>query len=112
MIKVSVFYPNKPGSRFDGAYYLNVHMPLAARLLAPALKAVIVELGVSGGAPDQAPPYAAICGFTCETVQAFMDAFVPHQAELQGDILNYTDIAPVIQVSQLTDIEIGQPQAS
>jgi uncharacterized protein (TIGR02118 family) len=107
MIKVSIFYPSKPGSRFDGAYYLNVHMPLAIKLLGPALKAVTVELGVSGGAPDQSPPFAAICGFTCETVQAFMEAFAPHQLELQTDIPNYTDIVPVIQVSQLTDLQVS-----
>ena len=111
MIKVSIFYPNKSGSRFDGAYYLSVHIPLAIKLLGPAIKAVSVELGVSGGAPDQAPPYAAICGFTCETVQAFTEAFLPHQAELQSDIPNYTDIAPVIQVSQLTDFDVGNSEA-
>ena len=27
MIKVSVMYPNKPGARFDHAYYLQKHMP-------------------------------------------------------------------------------------
>ena len=30
MVKVSVLYPNKPGSRFDIEYYLNTHMPLSA----------------------------------------------------------------------------------
>ena len=33
MIKVSILYPSKPGSRFDVDYYLTVHMPMAARLL-------------------------------------------------------------------------------
>jgi len=28
MIKVSVMYPNTPGSRFDHAYYRDKHMPL------------------------------------------------------------------------------------
>src|SRR5690242_4815085 len=28
MIKVSVMYPNKPGARFDHAYYRDRHMPL------------------------------------------------------------------------------------
>jgi len=35
MIKVSIFYPKRPGSRFDADYYTKVHMPLAAQLLAP-----------------------------------------------------------------------------
>jgi len=25
MIRVRFFYPNKPGSRFDADYYINVH---------------------------------------------------------------------------------------
>jgi uncharacterized protein (TIGR02118 family) len=103
MVKVSALYPNKPGSRFDANYYLTVHMPLAVKLLGPALKAATAEIGVSGGMPDQTAPYAAIAGFTCETVQAFTDAFLPNAAALQGDIPNYTDIAPVLQVSELID---------
>jgi hypothetical protein len=35
MIKVSVFYPNKPGSHFDSAYYMKGHMPIATELLPP-----------------------------------------------------------------------------
>ena len=101
MVKVSIFYPSKPGARFDVDYYLNTHMPLALGLLGSAVKAVSVEIGMLGGTPDQAPPFAAICGFTCETVQAFTDAFLPNADVLQSDIPKYTDIAPVIQVSEI-----------
>lgn len=101
MIKVTVLYPNKPGSRFDVDYYLNVHMPLAIKRLDPVLKGVSVEIGVNGGTLDQAPPYAAIVGFTCESAQAFNEAFEPHSAELMADILNYTDIEPVVQIGEI-----------
>ena len=37
MIKVAFLYPNKPGSHFKADYYIDVHMPLAIRLLKPAL---------------------------------------------------------------------------
>ena len=104
MVKVSVLYPNKPGSRFDIEYYLNTHMPMAHRLLEPALKAVQVEIGSSGATPGDLPPFAAIVGFTCESYQSFADAFLPNAAALQGDIPNYTNIEPIIQVS---DIRIG-----
>ena len=99
MIKVSILYPNKTGSRFDVEYDLNVHMPLANKLLESAIKAVSVEIGLSGATPNEMPPYAAIVGFTCETVEAFNQAFLAHAAELQADIPKYTDIEPVIQVS-------------
>jgi len=101
MIKVSILYRNSPGSHFDVDYYLNTHMPLAIGLLGSAVKAVSVEIGVFGESPDQPPPFVAICSFTCETAQAFTDAFLPHAEVLQGDIPKYTNIAPVIQVSEI-----------
>ena len=104
MVKVSILYPNKPGSRFDVEYYLNTHMPMANRLLEPAIKAVQVEIGASGVTPGEMPPFAAIVGFTCESYKAFADVFLPNAAELQGDIPNFTDVEPIIQVS---DIRIG-----
>lgn len=104
MVKISVLYPTRPGSRFDVEYFLNTHMPMAEKLLGAAVKAISVEIGRSGETPDQSPPFAAICGFTCESVQAFNTAFLPIATKLQGDIPNYTDIEPIIQVS---DIRIG-----
>src|SRR5215472_213271 len=101
MVRVSIFYPSKPGSRFDVDYYLETHMPLAIGALGTAVKHVSVEIGKIGGMPDQLPPFTAICAFTCESVEAFTSAFLPHADLLQGDIANYTDIAPVIQVSEI-----------
>lgn len=101
MIKVSIHYPNKPGSRFDTDYYINTHMPMSIDRLGAALKSVSVEIGLSGPLPDQAPPYIALCHFVCESPKAFIDAFMPHAAELQGDMPNYTDIEPIIQVSEI-----------
>ena len=105
MIRVSIFYPSRPASRFDVDYYLNTHMPLALGLLGAAVKAVSVEIGVYGGMADQAPPFTAICAFTCESVEAFTAAFLPNADVLQSDIPNYTDIAPVIQVSEIRMVQ-------
>ena len=104
MIKVSILYPSKPGSRFDVDYYLQVHMPMAVRLLGSAMKAVSVEIGVSGVIPGQPAPFAAIVGFTCESAEAFNAAFLPVAGQLQGDIPKYTDIEPVIQMSEIREI--------
>ena len=103
MVKVTVLYPNKPDARFDVEYYLNTHMPMSARLLGAAVKAITVEIGRPGPEGETAP-FAAICGFTCETVEDFVEAFTPVAGQLQGDIPAYTDITPVIQIS---DIRIG-----
>lgn len=101
MVRVSIFYPSKPGARFDVDYYLNTHMPLAIGTLGSAIKAVSVEIGLISGQPDQPPPFTAICAFTCDTVADFTAAFLPNADVLQGDIPNYTDIAPIIQVSEI-----------
>src|SRR4051794_22109586 len=103
MVRITILYPNTPGSRFDVEYYLNTHMPMSARLLGAAVKAITVDIGRPGLGGEPAP-FAAICGFACETVEDFMGAFTPVASELQGDIPQYTDIEPVIQVS---DLRIG-----
>ena len=105
MIRVTFLYPNTPGSRFDAEYYISTHMPLAIRLLKPALKAVSAEIGISSAMPNQPTPNAAIAAFTFESVQAFTEAVMPHYAELQGDIPKYTDIEPVVQISEIRIFE-------
>lgn len=106
MIRVSVTYPNKAGTHFNADYYLKVHMPMAAKLLGHAIKSVTAEIGIGGEVPGSPAPYAAIAGFTCESVDAFAQAFTPVAEKLQGDIPNYTDIEPVIQISDLTEFPI------
>ncbi|MGA9669327.1 MAG: EthD family reductase [Terracidiphilus sp.] len=101
MVRVTFLYPNKSGSRFNADYYVDVHMPLGIRLLGQALKGVSAEIGISSAMPDQPAPYAAIATFDFESVKAFTEAVIPHYKELQGDIPNYTDIEPVVQISEL-----------
>jgi uncharacterized protein (TIGR02118 family) len=108
MVKVSVTYPGKPGSRFDTEYYLKVHMPMSAKLLGTAIKSVTAEIGVGGATPGEPPTYVAIAGFTCESAETFLQAFLPVSAQLQADILNYTDIEPVIQFSSLFEFTATQ----
>lgn len=42
-----------------------------------------------------------MCAFICESVEAYEAAIQPHRAEILGDIPNYTDIAPVLQISEI-----------
>jgi len=60
VIKVSVLYPKQEGSHFDMDYYCATHMPMAQRLLAPAIKGIAVEQGICGNTPDSPPTYAAM----------------------------------------------------
>ena len=104
MIKVSVLYPNTPGSRFDVDYYTSTHMPMSVRLLGAALKDVSVEIGIGSAVRGDPAPFAAIAGFTCESVEAFTAAFMPVADQLQADIPKYTDIRPILQISELKQI--------
>jgi uncharacterized protein (TIGR02118 family) len=101
MIKVTFLYPNNPGGHFNADHYIHVHIPMAINLLGTALKGATAEIGISSAMPTDLPPYAAIAKFTFESVQAFGEAVMPHYQKLQGDIPNYTDIEPIIQISDL-----------
>ena len=101
MIKVSVFYPNKPGARFDHAYYKDKHMPLVKARMGAHCKYYTVDKGLAGGAPNTAPPYIGMCHIFCDSVEAFQAGFGPHAEEILKDIPKYTDLEPVIQISEV-----------
>jgi uncharacterized protein (TIGR02118 family) len=101
MIKVGVFYPNGQDAKFDMDYYLKKHIPMAKQKIGAALKAVAVEQGVAGAQPGTPPTYLAIGHLTFDSLDAFTAAFLPHAAEIQGDIANYTNVQPVIQFSEI-----------
>ena len=101
MIKVSVLYPNGERNVFDMKYYLAKHIPLVRRLIGTALRKVEVEEGLGGLAAGSPPAYLAMGHLFFESVQAFQVAFDPHAAEITGDIPNYTNTKPTIQISEL-----------
>jgi uncharacterized protein (TIGR02118 family) len=101
MIKVSVMYPNTPGARFDHAYYRDTHMPLIKRRMGDSCKSYTIDKGIAGREPGAPPTYVAMCHLYCESVDAFQAGFGPHAEEVRGDIRNYTDLTPVIQISEV-----------
>jgi uncharacterized protein (TIGR02118 family) len=101
MIKVSVVYPNKAGSRFDIEYYCSSHMPMVADRLGAALIKTEVDQGIGGGMPGSPAAFAAMGHLYFDSVAAFQGAIMPHFAEIMEDVANYTDIEPVIQISEI-----------
>ena len=101
MVKISILYPQTPGSSFDMEYYLSSHMPMSLGLLRshPGFIALSVERGVPAPQSGLAPAYVAMCHYTFTSAEDFVAAFMPHAAALQSDIPNYTSIAPVVQFS-------------
>ena len=101
MIKVTVFYPNDEGKKFDMEYYCNNHMPMVQEKLGDACKSIAVEQGLGGTEPGSPATYIAMGHLYLDSVEAFQAAFGPHAAEIMGDVPNYTDIQPSIQISEV-----------
>jgi uncharacterized protein (TIGR02118 family) len=102
MIKVAVLYPNGSGAKFDMKYYVTKHMPMVRDRCGPACRGIAAESGLAGGAPGAPAPYIAAGYLTFDSVAAFQQAFAPHAAEIMGDIPNYTNTTPVVQISEVT----------
>lgn len=102
MIKVTVLYPQAPGTRFDHDYYRDSHMPMLQARLGSALLRYTVERGLANGmAPDQPPPFVGGCELFFDSVDTFQAAFAAHAAEILADIPNYTDRQPVAQINEI-----------
>src|SRR4051794_32698957 len=101
MIKVSVMYANTPGARFDHAYYRDKHMPLLKTRLGDACRSYTVDRGLAGATPGSPAPYIGMCHIFFDSLESFQTSFAPHAKEIMGDIPNYTDLSPLIQISEV-----------
>ena len=101
MIRVTVLYPNAGGSKFDMQYYCNRHIPMVKQKLGAACKRLDVDQGLGGPEPGSKPAFVAIAHVLFDSVDAFQKAFGPHADAIMGDIPNYTDINPIIQLNEV-----------
>uniref|UniRef100_C6E2D0 Ethyl tert-butyl ether degradation EthD n=1 Tax=Geobacter sp. (strain M21) TaxID=443144 RepID=C6E2D0_GEOSM len=101
MIRCSVAYPRTAGKRFDLEYYKNNHVPLVKRRLAP------IKVEIDAGVPNHAgepSPFLAVGHMTFETMEQLLAKYAAAAQELHADIPNYTDIEPIIQLSEVIEI--------
>ena len=101
MIKVSVLYPNGEGNKIDLDYYCNQHVAMVGGLLGDAVKGATVEKGLGGAAPDSPATYAAIGNLYFESMESFQKSFGPNAEKIMADLPNFTNIEPVIQISEV-----------
>ena len=93
MIRFSVFYPSGDDTTFDHDYYRDKHVPLAVRTW--GLDGAEIDKGVDG-------PYVAAVHFTFDSLEAMGAAMgVEGTGDVMADVANYTDIAPVMQTSEI-----------
>ncbi|WP_396591244.1 EthD family reductase [Allomuricauda sp. R78024] len=101
MVKVTILYPNGDGKTFDMNYYSNKHMPMVASLLGDSLKLSKIDKGIAGRTPDEPIPYLAIGYLYFDKLSAYQNSFGPNAEKIVGDIPNYTNIQPVVQISEI-----------
>ena len=105
MIKVAIFYPNGEDKTFDMDYYSNKHMPMAADLFGDSLKAMSIDKGLANANPELPLQYVAIGYFYFDTMTAFENSMGPNSEKLKADVPNYTNIQPVLQISEVQTVE-------
>jgi uncharacterized protein (TIGR02118 family) len=101
LIKVSVLYPYAEGKTFNMEYYEAKHMPMVAGYLGSNLVKYTIEKGLASGIPNQALPYMAIGIFYIKSLSDYQTAIGPHRDAIRADFPNYTNVTPIILVSEV-----------
>jgi uncharacterized protein (TIGR02118 family) len=93
---VTVAYPNQSGAKFDFDYYMQKHIPMVASLLGTSIE---VSKGI--GTPT-GEPVASLCvaRIHIRSIEEFSAAMAKHGAQIIGDIPNYTNIQPTLQIDE------------
>jgi uncharacterized protein (TIGR02118 family) len=103
MIKISVMYPSSANATFDHDYYRDRHMKMVQNLFGSACLHYTIDRGLGSAVPGNAPPFVAMCHIYSESTDVFQAAMSVHGEEINADIVNYTNIMPVIQISEAHD---------
>jgi len=101
LIKVSFLYPEPKDKTFDMEYYIHKHIPIVLGLLGDKVKLGAIERGLSGSKPGSAASFVVMAHLYFNSIQAFEESYHPNEAEILKDMANYTDIEPIIQVSEV-----------
>ncbi len=83
------------------AYYINNHLGMIKKKVTTC-KGTAAEQGLGGGEPGSKPTYIAIGHLLFDSVESFQAGFGPHAPEVIADVKNYTNVQPIIQISQIT----------
>jgi uncharacterized protein (TIGR02118 family) len=101
IIKISIMYPYAEGKTFNMEYYETKHMPMVAAFLGSNLIKYTIEKGLASGIPNQPLPFMAIGTFYVKSLPDYQAAIGPNRDAIRADFPNYTNISPVILVSEV-----------
>ena len=102
MFRVVLLYPKSDDSHFDTDYYLSNHIPRIREIFKDlGLVKIEVDVGIASATPGQPPPYASISYFTFQNLEGFQSGMASQGGWIMGDIINYTNVQPQIQINQV-----------
>ena len=101
LTKISIMYPYAEGKTFNMEYYETKHMPMVAAFLGSNLIKYTIEKGLASGIPNQPLPFMAIGTFYVKSLSDYQAAIGPNREAIRADFANYTNISPVILVSEV-----------
>lgn len=107
MFKVAILYPNEEGKTFDMDYYENKHMPLVAGFLSKNLKFYEIDKGIAGRTQNDKVPYLAVGYFYIKNIAEYNNAIGKNRDVIINDFKNYTNIQPIIQISEVMQLGIN-----
>lgn len=100
MFRLTVTYPAKEGGHFDFAYYRDKHIPMVEKYIGSDVERSEISKGIAG-AGDGGAPYTCIGQIYLKSLDGFGAAMEKHAGEIMGDVPNYTNIEPVVQIEEL-----------
>ncbi|RYY53747.1 MAG: EthD family reductase [Chitinophagaceae bacterium] len=103
--KVAILYPNGDGKTFDFDYYMTRHMPMVAGFIGENLQSYEIDKGISGRTATDRMPFLAVGYFYIRDLDEYNKAISQHRTEIIGDFKNYTNVQPVIQISEVTRVK-------
>ena len=104
LFKVTIFYPNGEGKTFDMKYYEDQHMPMVASFIGKNLEFYEIDQGLSGRTANDPTPFLAIGYFYIKNIKDYNNAIAQNRDAIVNDFKNYTNIQPVIQISEVKQV--------
>ncbi len=92
---VTALYPSQEGGTFDFDYYLETHIPLTLGFVGDNLIRWEVHRGTGKAA------YVCRTSFWVHSLERFQQMLAAHQETIFGDVPNYTNLKPELQVEEV-----------